>query len=72
MSVMEAAGIEPASGESESESEGESDLAGPDAGRNASNASHEVASTSDDPRSQRGPSEEQATLPEVTGDEQSG
>jgi hypothetical protein len=69
---MEAAGIEPASSE-RSEDEGEeSDLAGPDAGRIASESSHEVAPTDDDPRSQRGPSEELATQPEVAGDEPSG
>jgi hypothetical protein len=46
---METAGIEPASAESDGDSEGESDLAGPDAGQIASESSHEVASTDDDP-----------------------
>jgi len=67
---MEAAGIEPASGESDGESEGESDLADPDAGRIASDDSHEVAAlTSDDPRSERGPSGTAATPPGGAGDE---
>ena len=66
---VEAAGIEPASGESESESEGESDLPSPDAGRNASDASHEVAPMSDDPRSERGPSGTAPTQPGGAGDE---
>ena len=69
---MEAAGIEPASAEGDGDSEGESDLTGPDAGRIASESSDEVAPTNDDPRSQRGPSEELATQPEVAGDEPSG
>jgi hypothetical protein len=51
---VEAAGIEPASSERTDDSEEESDLAGPDAGQIASESSHEVASTDDDPRSERG------------------
>jgi hypothetical protein len=69
---MEAAGIEPASAGSEEESEGESDLAGPDAGRNASDGGHEVVGTDDDPRRKRGPSGETATPPGGAGDEPPG
>ena len=72
VSVMEAAGIEPASSERSKDEGEESDLTGPDAGRIASESSHEVAPIDDDPRSQRGPSEELATQPEVPGDEPSG
>jgi hypothetical protein len=72
MSVMEAAGIEPASSESESDSEGESDLAGPDAGRIASDSGHEVAERDGDPRSQRGPSGTAPTPPGGAGDEPAG
>ena len=63
--MMEAAGIEPASSELGDDSEGESDLAGPDAGRIASESGHK----DDDLRSQRGPSEER---PGGAGDEPSG
>lgn len=67
--LVEAAGIEPASGESESDSEEESDLASPDAGQIASDDGHEVAPKSDDPRSERGPSGTTATPPVGAGDE---
>jgi hypothetical protein len=66
---MEAAGIEPASSESSEDEGEESDLAGPGAGRIASESSHEVAPTDDDPRSERGPSELPATPPAGTGNE---
>jgi len=69
---MEAAGIEPASAGSEEDSEGESDLAGPDAGRIASDGGHEVAESDDDPRWERGPSGETATPPGGAGDEPPG
>jgi hypothetical protein len=69
---MEAAGIEPASAGSDEESEGESDLASPDAGQSASESSHEVAPKDDDPRSKRGPSGSIATPPDGAGDEPSG
>jgi hypothetical protein len=72
MMVMEAAGIEPASAGSDEESEGESDLAGPDAGRIASESGHEVAPTDDDPRSERGPSGSTPTPPGGSGNEPSG
>ena len=66
---MEAAGIEPASSE-RSEDEGEeSDLAGPDAGRIASESSHEVAEIDDDPHGERGSSELPRTPPAGTGHE---
>jgi hypothetical protein len=42
MSVMEAAGIEPASSEGTEDEGEESDLAGPDASHDASEARHEV------------------------------
>jgi hypothetical protein len=67
---MEAAGIEPASAESEEESEGDSDLPSADAAGIASDASHEVAPEADDPRSQCGPSgEAESATPGGAGDE---
>jgi len=69
---MEAAGIEPASAGDDGDSEGESDLPGPDAGRIASESGHEVAPTEDDPRSERGPSELPTTPPAGTGSEPQG
>jgi hypothetical protein len=68
---MEAAGIEPASDGSDGDSEGESDLASPDAGQSASESSHEVAPRADDPCSEHGPSGTAATRPGGAGDEPS-
>jgi hypothetical protein len=69
---MEAAGIEPASSDLPEDDGEESDLAGPHAGRIASESSNEVALIDDDPRSERGPSEEPATPPGGAGVEPSG
>jgi hypothetical protein len=66
---MEAAGIEPASDGSDEDSEGESDLPSPDAGQSASESSHELDVTDDDPRSERGPSGSTAIPPGGAGDE---
>ena len=71
--VMEAVGIEPTSDGSGDDSEGESDLPGVGADESASEPSHEVAETDDDPRSQRRPSgEAESAPPEVPGDESAG
>ena len=66
---MEAAGIEPASSEYDDGSRPEGNPDDSEAGRLASNDGHELDRSDDDPRSQRGPSIETATTPEVAGDE---
>jgi hypothetical protein len=66
---VEAAGIEPASSGSDDSSRPEGNPDDSEAGRLASDDSHEVERSDDDPRSQRGPSIEAATTPEVAGDE---
>ena len=63
MLMMEAAGIEPASGGSEAEQEEEADLPSPDAGQNASETSHEVTTNDSDPWARRGRSGRAATPP---------
>ena len=68
---MEAAGIEPASDGSDGESEGESDLPGPDAGQSASESSHELVPEADDPSSEHGPSGTAPTPPGGAGNEPS-
>jgi hypothetical protein len=70
---VEAAGIEPASDGSDGDSEGESDLAIPDAGQSASESGHEVARNDDDLYSKHGPtSTDPPAEPEVTGHEPAG
>jgi hypothetical protein len=70
---MEAAGIEPASAGSGEDSGENSDLPSGDATGIASEASHEVAPEANDPRSQRGPSDEaESATPGGAGDEPAG
>jgi len=60
---MEAAGIEPASSESEDGSRPEGNPDDSEAGRLASDDGHEVERLDDDPRSQRGRSAEMRPFP---------
>jgi len=70
---MEAVGIEPTSAGSSGDAEEESDLASGGADESAPEASHEVAESDDDPRSQRGPSgASDSALPGSAGDEPAG
>ena len=69
---MEAAGIEHASSESDDAPRPDGNPDDSEAGRLASDDGHEVDPLDDDPRSQRGPSEELTTQPEAAGDEPSG
>ena len=66
---VEAAGIEPASSESDDGARPDENPDDSEPGRLASDDGHEVDRLDDDPRSQRGPSIEAATTPEVAGDE---
>jgi hypothetical protein len=72
MMMMEAAGIEPASAGSEAEQEEDPDLPSPDAGRSASENSHEVAPNDHDPCNNNGPSGSAAARVDGAGDEPSG
>jgi len=69
---VEAAGIEPASSESDGGSRPDGNPDDSEPGRLPPDDGHEVDRLDDDPRSQRGPSVEAPTQPEVAGDEPSG
>ena len=69
---MEAAGIEPASSESDDASRPEGNSEPSEPGRLASSDGHEVDRLDDDPRSERGPSVETATPPGGAGAEPPG
>jgi diguanylate cyclase (GGDEF)-like protein/PAS domain S-box-containing protein len=70
--AMEAVGIEPTSSESDEGSRAVEDSDGSEKPRLGPNDGHEVDRIDDDPRSQRGPSVETPTQPEVAGDEPAG
>src|SRR4051794_15486414 len=69
---MEAAGIEPASSESDAGSRPDGNPDDSEPGRLRPDDGHEVDRLDDDPRSQRGPSVETATPPGGAGDEPQG